>query len=92
MSTLLRIANLAIKGSTGHAKPYDWIKIDAMGNGNHQLDFDDFKIIGNNLIDECGLENVVDTIKDFSSSLIDAGSELLNEAGDAVLSFLDGIF
>lgn len=91
MSTLLRIANLAIKGSTGNAKPYDWLKIDAMGNGNHRLDFDDFKIIGNNLIKECGLEDAVERISTVATTLIDDAGEVLSEAGDAVLSFLDAI-
>lgn len=81
---LLSLAKLARKAATGSLKPYEMLRIDAMGNQNHRLDFEDVKIIGGKLIHECGLDGVAERVGDFVSTAVETTGDILSDAGDVI--------
>lgn len=68
---LLSVLNAVRKAANGTMKPYEIMKLDLYGNHNGHPDAGDVKIIGEKLVDELGLDDVVEKVADVAETIWD---------------------
>lgn len=84
---LFSIVNAARKAAMGKEfQPWEYLKIDRLGNKNGHIDFDDMKIIASDAIDE--LTSLGETVGNVAGDVFEAVGEFLGDT----LDFLGDLF